>query len=80
VTEETPELLWEADSTHPQQAKNIRQMLRQVMDPDYTLLPLWTRHARDGPRQGGRDRRGADYDRTRDGNVGTEHDGERFRS
>jgi len=37
VTEETPELLWEADSTHPQQAKNIRQTLRQVMDPEIRM-------------------------------------------
>ena len=37
MTEEIPELLWEADSTHPKEAKNIRQALRQVMDPEIRM-------------------------------------------
>ena len=37
MTEEIPELLWEADSTHPEEAKNIRQALRQVVDPEIRM-------------------------------------------
>lgn len=37
MTEETPELRWEADSTHPKEAKNIRQTLRQVIDPEIRM-------------------------------------------
>ena len=37
MTEEIPELLWEADSTHPEEAKNIRQALRQVIDPEIRM-------------------------------------------
>ena len=37
MTEDPPELLWEADSTHPEEAENIRQALRQVMDPEIRM-------------------------------------------
>lgn len=37
MTEELPQLLWEADLTHPTEAENIRQALRQVMDPEIRM-------------------------------------------
>ena len=37
MTEENPKLLWEADSTHPEEAENIRQALRQVLDPEIRM-------------------------------------------
>jgi len=30
----TPNPIWEADSTHPEMATDVRQALRQVMDPE----------------------------------------------
>jgi metal-sulfur cluster biosynthetic enzyme len=39
VTAETPAptLVWEADSTHPEKAAQIREGLRQVVDPEIGL-------------------------------------------
>ncbi|UCF62552.1 MAG: iron-sulfur cluster assembly protein [Anaerolineaceae bacterium] len=34
MSEEAPKLIWEIDSTHPLKADEIRQALRQVMDPE----------------------------------------------
>lgn len=34
---ETPNLAWEADSTHPEKARMIREALRQVLDPELGL-------------------------------------------
>ena len=35
--ETTPTTNWEADSTHPQAAKTLRERLREVMDPELGL-------------------------------------------
>ena len=32
-----PALIWEADSTHPQEAAKVRQALREVVDPEIGL-------------------------------------------
>lgn len=32
-----PKLIWEADATHPEKADQIRQALRQVLDPELGL-------------------------------------------
>jgi metal-sulfur cluster biosynthetic enzyme len=38
MTEETaPNPIWEADSTHPKMAEDVRQALRQVNDPEIGL-------------------------------------------
>ena len=34
MAEDTPNLIWEADSTHPSEAEEIRTKLREVMDPE----------------------------------------------
>jgi metal-sulfur cluster biosynthetic enzyme len=34
MSEDGPKLLWEIDSTHPIKAEDVRQALRQVMDPE----------------------------------------------
>lgn len=33
----TPKVVWEADSTHPEKASQIREALRQVVDPELGL-------------------------------------------
>ena len=35
--ETTPTTIWEADSTHPEAAKTLRNRLREVMDPELGL-------------------------------------------
>jgi len=35
--EVAPKVIWEADSTHPDQATKVRQALREVMDPEIGL-------------------------------------------
>ncbi len=38
MSEETiPTTIWEADSTHPEAAKTLRERLREVMDPELGL-------------------------------------------
>ncbi|HEY42879.1 MAG TPA: iron-sulfur cluster assembly protein [Anaerolineae bacterium] len=34
MSEDIAKLIWEIDSTHPMKAEEIRQTLRQVMDPE----------------------------------------------
>jgi metal-sulfur cluster biosynthetic enzyme len=34
MSEDGPKLIWEIDSTHPIKAEEVRQALRQVMDPE----------------------------------------------
>jgi metal-sulfur cluster biosynthetic enzyme len=34
MAEDTPNVIWEADSTHPSEAEEIRTKLREVMDPE----------------------------------------------
>ena len=34
MSEDVPKLIWEIDSTHPAKAEEIRQALRQVIDPE----------------------------------------------
>lgn len=34
MTEAVPNPIWEADSTHPDEAEHIRSSLREVMDPE----------------------------------------------
>jgi metal-sulfur cluster biosynthetic enzyme len=36
-TSATPKTIWEADSTHPQEAEKIRTALREVVDPEIGL-------------------------------------------
>jgi len=36
--ESTPTAIWEADSTHPEAAKTLRERLREVMDPELGLI------------------------------------------
>jgi metal-sulfur cluster biosynthetic enzyme len=37
MSEDVPKLIWEIDSTHPIKAEEIRQTLRQVLDPELGL-------------------------------------------
>lgn len=34
MSDDDPKLIWEIDSTHPLKAEEVRQALRQVMDPE----------------------------------------------
>jgi metal-sulfur cluster biosynthetic enzyme len=34
MSEDIPKLIWEIDSTHPIKAEEVRQALRQVLDPE----------------------------------------------
>jgi metal-sulfur cluster biosynthetic enzyme len=37
MSEGVPKLIWEIDSTHPMKAEEIRQALRQIVDPELGL-------------------------------------------
>ncbi len=37
MTEENPKVIWQAESTHPDQAETAREALRQVIDPEIGL-------------------------------------------